>query len=55
MNVSADGLRFEAPTPLVIAYDKIDNAEWRKDVREHLGFFPAMFVGMVAPASTSIG
>jgi hypothetical protein len=46
--ISNEGLRFEAPTPLVIAYDKIDNAEWRKDVREHMGFFPAMFVGMVA-------
>lgn len=45
---SADGLRFEAPAPLMIAYDRIDNAEWRKDVREHMGFFPAMFVGMVA-------
>lgn len=32
----------------MIAYDKIDNAEWRKDVRERMGFFPAMFVGMVA-------
>ncbi|HZQ43281.1 MAG TPA: CDP-alcohol phosphatidyltransferase family protein [Acidobacteriaceae bacterium] len=48
MIASADGLRFEAPAPLVIGYDKIDNAGWRKDVREHMGFFPAMFVGMVA-------
>ncbi len=46
--VSADSLRFETPAPLMIAYDKIDNAQWRKDVREHMGFFPAMFVGMVA-------
>ncbi|HXS13084.1 MAG TPA: CDP-alcohol phosphatidyltransferase family protein [Acidobacteriaceae bacterium] len=48
MIVSPDGLRFEAATPLLIPYDKIDNAAWRKDVREHMGFFPAMFVGMVA-------
>ena len=48
MIVSPDGLRFEAATPLLIPYDKIDNASWRKDVREHMGFFPAMFVGMVA-------
>jgi hypothetical protein len=46
--VSSEGLRFEAPTPLAIPYEKIDNAAWRKDVREHMGFFPAMFVGMVA-------
>jgi phosphatidylglycerophosphate synthase len=43
-----EGLRFEAATPLVIPYEKIDNAAWRKDVREHMGFFPAMFVGMFA-------
>jgi hypothetical protein len=48
MIVSPEGLRFEAPTPLVIPFDKIDDAAWRKDVREHMGFFPAMFVGMVA-------
>lgn len=48
MVVSPDGLRFEAATLLLIPYDNIDNAEWRKDVREHMGFFPAMFVGMVA-------
>jgi CDP-diacylglycerol--glycerol-3-phosphate 3-phosphatidyltransferase len=46
--VSAEGLRFEAPTPLMIPYNKIDNGTWRKDVRQHMGFFPAMFVGMVA-------
>jgi hypothetical protein len=43
-----EALRFESPTPLVIRYENIDNAAWRKDVREHMGFFPAMFVGMVA-------
>lgn len=48
MTAATDGLRFEAPTPLVIPYDKIDNAAWRKDVRVHMGFFPAMFVGVFA-------
>ncbi len=48
MIATAEGLRFDAPTPLVIPYERIDNAAWRKDVREHMGFFPAMFVGMVA-------
>jgi CDP-diacylglycerol--glycerol-3-phosphate 3-phosphatidyltransferase len=48
MIVTADGLRFEAPIPLAIPFDRIENAAWRKDVREHMGFFPAMFVGMVA-------
>ncbi|HTV08943.1 MAG TPA: CDP-alcohol phosphatidyltransferase family protein [Candidatus Aquilonibacter sp.] len=48
MMISAQVLRFEAPTPLAIPYERIDNVEWRKDVREHMGFFPAMFVGMVA-------
>lgn len=46
--VSPDALRFESPTPLTIPYDTIDAASWRKDVREHMGFFPAMFIGMVA-------
>lgn len=46
--ITAAGLRFDATTPLIIPYDRIDNAAWRKDVREHMGFFPAMFVGMVA-------
>lgn len=45
---TAEGLRFEAPIPLAIPFEKIENAEWRKDVREHMGFFPAMFVGMFA-------
>ena len=48
LSAAADGLRFDAATPLVIPYDAIDNTAWRKDVREHMGFFPAMFVGMVA-------
>lgn len=48
MIVAADALRFAAPTPLTIPFEKIENAAWRKDVREHMGFFPAMFVGMVA-------
>jgi hypothetical protein len=48
MIVTAESLRFEAPTPLVIPYESIVNAAWRKDVRQHMGFFPAMFVGMVA-------
>lgn len=43
-----EGLRFEATTPLMIPYDKINNVAWRKDVRGHMGFFPAMFVGMIA-------
>jgi CDP-diacylglycerol--glycerol-3-phosphate 3-phosphatidyltransferase len=46
MIVTAEGLRFEAPTPLVIPYEKIAKVGFRKDVREHLGFFPAMFAGM---------
>ena len=46
MIATVDGLRFEAPTPLVIPYEKIARIEFRKDVREHLGFFPAMFAGM---------
>ena len=46
MMATAEGLRFEAPTPLVIPYEKIARVEFRKDVREHLGFFPAMFAGM---------
>ncbi len=46
LNATAEGLRFEAPTPLVIPYEKIARVEFRKDVREHLGFFPAMFAGM---------
>jgi CDP-diacylglycerol--glycerol-3-phosphate 3-phosphatidyltransferase len=48
MIAAPEGLRFEAPTPLVIRYETIDNATWRKDVREHMGFFPAMFIGMFA-------
>ncbi len=46
LNATAEALRFEAPTPLVIPYEKIARVEFRKDVREHLGFFPAMFAGM---------
>ena len=46
MIASAEGLRFEAPTPLLIPYEKIAKVEFRKDVREHLGFFPALFAGM---------
>ena len=46
MTATAEGLRFEAPTPLAIPYEKIAKVEFRKDVREHLGFFPAMFAGM---------
>jgi CDP-diacylglycerol--glycerol-3-phosphate 3-phosphatidyltransferase len=46
MIATAEGLRFEAATPLVIPYEKIARVEFRKDVREHLGFFPAMFAGM---------
>jgi hypothetical protein len=46
MIIAAEGLRFEAPTPLVIPYEKIARVEFRKDVREHLVFFPAMFAGM---------
>lgn len=46
MTATAEGLRFNAPTPLMIPYEKIAKVEFRKDVREHLGFFPAMFAGM---------
>jgi hypothetical protein len=46
MIATAEGFRFEAPTPVVIPYEKIARVELRKDVREHLGFFPAMFAGM---------
>ena len=48
MIAAAENLRFEAPAPLAIPYDRIDDTSWRKDVREHMGFFPAMFVGMFA-------
>lgn len=46
MIATAEGLRFVAATPLVIPYEMIAKVEFRKDVREHLGFFPAMFAGM---------
>lgn len=46
LTATAVGLRFEAPTPLVIPYENIGHVEFRKDVREHLGFLPAMFAGM---------
>lgn len=46
MIATPEGLRFDAPTPVLMAYERIGKVEFRKDVREHLGFFPAMFAGM---------
>ena len=46
---AAEGMRFVSSMPaMVIPYERIENFEVRKDVKEHLGFFPAMFIGMVA-------
>lgn len=46
---AAEGMRFVSSTAVVvIPYERTENFEARKDVKEHLGFFPAMFIGMVA-------